>query len=100
MKVGEKVVYFDDNDIERICEIFKVNTYKNPKTGDDCYSYDILYPERNVPFESIFTVEGKQIKKGDIVYYQKKDIYFEAIVSTIDWSSSSAQLRIIKRNIN
>ena len=86
MKTGDTVIYSEDN-IERLCEIWKVSK------GSEYTTYDILYPERNVPLELI--QKDGELKKGDIVIYKN----YEAYVSKIDWNSSSAQLRIIQRNL-
>lgn len=99
MEVGEDVVYLADDNVERLCEIFAVHTYKDPKTRKEYYSYDILYPERNVPLEAL-DVPIDQLKRGDIINYQRSNKNYEAYISKIDWASSSVQLRIIKRYVN
>lgn len=90
MEIGSEVIWTDENNIERICEIISVNKNK---------SYDILLPERNVMFESIYEPYGpvlNSIKTGDTIIYKTKD----AIITKIDWSSNSLQIRIIEKNIS
>ena len=92
MNVGERVIWLDDTGIERICTIMSVNT-------DD--TYDIILPERNVMFDSIYRsmVNDSPIVKGEIVIYKKQDKLYEAVVSKVDWSSNSLQIQIIAKNI-
>ncbi|GAG88823.1 unnamed protein product, partial [marine sediment metagenome] len=61
-------------------------------------TYDILLPERNVLFESIYVPFNAKLKEKDIVVYKKNNNISEAIVTKIDWNSESAQIQIIKRN--
>lgn len=62
-------------------------------------TYDVLLSERNVPFESIYTLLNSDLSKGDIILYKKQHSVFEAYVADIDWPSDSAQIRIIQRDI-
>ena len=91
-EVGDSVVWYD-HDIEKNAIIYNVN---------DDGSYDILLlQERNVMFESIYTpISANDIQKGDIVLYKKKNKINEALIDTIDWASSSMQVRFIIRNID
>ena len=92
MKTGDTVIYSEDN-IERLCEIWRIRTFEEDNI--EYTTYDILYPERNVPLELIQNNKNTKLEKGDIVIYKN----YEAYVSKIDWNSSSAQLRIIQRNL-
>ena len=89
MNIGDKVVWTDQNGFDRVCEIIKVN--KNKKE----LSYDILLPERNILFESVLNTNYNSILKGDKIKYKNKD----AVVTKIDWSSNSLQIRIIERHV-
>ena len=91
MNVGDQVMNWDGT-MDRICEIYK--KYKDV-FGYECY--DILYPERNVPLESI--MNNEKIKKGDVVFYKKRSDIFKAYVLKVDRNSLSAQIRIIKQKL-
>ncbi len=87
-QVGDEIIYTKKNRQQVLCNIMSVNDN----------SYDILYPERNVMFESLFIPIGSELTKGNMVIYKKKNKIYEAMVTYIDHQSKSAQIRIIKRN--
>lgn len=93
MQIGDTVQY-SDNNIARPCEIWK--TYQD-KNGNEYY--DVLLSERNVPFEYIYVPLGTNLTKGNIIIYKKHSSMYEALVTMIDWSSNSAQVRIIQRSL-
>jgi len=88
------VIWRDENlGIERVCDILKDN-------GRTC---DLLLPERNVLLESLYyTVENdmSELKKGDKLYYYKNLEYLEAELVKIDHNSSSAQIRLIEKDVD
>jgi hypothetical protein len=105
MKVGDSVIWNDENGISRICTILNNN--------EETSTYDILLPERNVMFKSIYTQFDKQLNNdkqingnndekitiGEIVIYKKGKELREAVVVDIDWASNSVQIQIINRDI-
>lgn len=95
MEIGEQVVWVDPNGFNRICTVLSVNR------GDTEITYDILLPERNVLFASIYrSMENTEpISKGETVVYKHRREVHEAKVSKVDWSSNSVQIQIIRRNI-
>lgn len=92
MKIGDKTFYIED-DVERECEIYRIYLDE----FDNIY-YDVLFNERNVPFESLYVQYGSKPKKSDEVFYKKGLNLYEAYVAKIDWNSKSAQIKIIKRH--
>jgi len=100
MKVGDSVIWNDENGISRICTILNNN--------EETSTYDILLPERNVMFKSIYRQlnHDKQVVNnenkitiGEIVIYKKGKEMREAVIVDIDWSSNSVQIQIINRDI-
>ena len=99
MKVGDIVTVSNDNTAIQIGEIWIV--YRDKKGYE---FYDILLSERNVPLEYIYTpinnnINNNIIVKGDVIIYKKRGRMYEALVNLVDWASSSAQIRIIQRNL-
>ncbi len=92
MNIGDNVSYLSDG-INRVCEIYKVR-----HDSDNYVCYDILLPERNVPLERIVP-NASDMRKGDVVIYQKNNKNCEAYISAIDVASSSVQIRIIVKNL-
>lgn len=92
MKLGEEVIWDDPDGPSRLCTIIGQNS-----NG----TYDILLPERNVLFDSIYRQMNikELITKGEVVIYQKQHNFYEAVVSKVDWPSQSLQIQIIMRNI-
>ena len=92
MEIGETVLWVDSDNRSRRCVILSVN---------DNNTYDIILPERNVLFDSIYRpMESEnKISKGELIIYKKRNELYEALVSKVDWASKSLQIQIIMRNI-
>lgn len=93
MNIGDTISWVDREHINRSGSIYKTN----PNGGIDV----LLFPERNVLFESLYkniTTEDP-ISKGSIVIYKKNGYMYEALVLAVDWPSKSAQIQVILRDL-
>lgn len=75
-------------------------TIINERRIEDELYYDILFQERNVELDSLFSIGDNELKENTYAIYVKAEYLEIVVINKIDLQFNNVQIQIYKSNIS